>query len=395
MKISRIFARYTSAFFVISLLLCQPAAAAYESSDNQSPMAPGGLAVTDKTFTSVSISWQASKDNIQVKGYQIFRDGKKISTSSKTTYTNSNLVPGTQYTFTVRAYDAAGNVSESSQAISISTENDTKAPSSPGDLKASGSGFTTATLSWKPSTDNVGLKGYEIYCNDKKVASTSASFYEYKKLTPGISYSFYVQSCDKAGNYSDKSNQVTIVAPADKTPPDPPTDLKTSSAAASEATLAWSPSSDNVQVKGYDIIRDGIKIGTTTKTSYLSKGLFPGKSYTYTIRAYDLSGNLSESCKPLKVNTLKDIQAPTAPSDLKIASMDGASASLSWTAASDNGRIAGYQIYCGDIVIATSNTASRVTKIPFGPGQFELWVKAFDQSGNLSENSNTVTATIP
>lgn len=395
MKILRIFTRYAAAFFVISMLSCQPAAAAYAAQDTQAPTAPEGLTASDKTYTSVSIGWQASKDNLKVKGYQIFRDGKKVSTSSKTSYTNSNLIPGTQYTFTVRAYDAAGNVSESSPAISVSTDNDIKAPSAPGDLKVTVSGFTTAALSWKPSTDNVGLKGYEIYCNDKKVASTSASFYEYKKLTPGISYSFYVKAYDKAGNYSEKSSLASAAAPDDKTPPDPPAELKASSAAAAEVTLAWSPSRDNVQVKGYDIIRDGIKIGTTTKTSYLNKGLFPGKSYTYDVRAYDLSGNLSESCKPLKVNTLKDMQAPSPPSDLKIASMDGASASLSWTAAADNGKIAGYQVYCGGIVIATSTTASRVTKIPFGPGQYELWVKAFDQSGNLSGSSNTVTAIIP
>ncbi|MGE5678889.1 MAG: fibronectin type III domain-containing protein, partial [Pseudomonadota bacterium] len=256
-------------------------------------------------------------------------------------------------------------------------------------------GFTTASLSWKPSADNVGLKGYELYCNDKKVASTSASFYEYKKLTPGISYSFYVKACDKAGNYSESSNKVLVTTPADKTPPCPPADLKASSSAASEVNLAWSPSSDNVQVKGYDIIRYGIKIGTTTKTSYLTKGLFPGKSYTFSVRAYDLSGNLSENSKSLKVDTLKDLQAPSAPGGLKITTIDGASASLSWTAAADNGKIAGYQIYCGGIVITTSTTASRVTKIPFGPGQYELWVKAFDQSGNLSGSSNIVTAIIP
>jgi hypothetical protein len=75
--------------------------------------------------------------------------------------------------------------------------------------------------------------------------------------------------------------------------------------------------------------------------------------------------------------------------------MDGSSASLSWTAAADNGKIAGYQIYCGGIVIATSTTASRVTKVPFGPGPYELWVKAFDQSGNLSGNSNSVIVNIP
>ncbi len=361
------------------------------AADSQAPTAPRGLAVTGRTYTSISLSWSDSQDNLKVKGYQIFRDGKKISTSSKTGYTNSNLVPGVQYEYTVRAYDAAGNLSESSSAVIASTIGDEAAPSAPGDLKASSVTFTSVSLAWKPSTDNVGIKGYEIYCNDKKVGTSSTSGFEYKKLTPGITYSFYIKAHDKAGNYSSPSNQASVSTPTDKTAPAVPTGLRASSVSVSEVNLTWSPAADNVAVKGYDIIRGGIKVGTTTKTSYSSMGLFPGTTYSYTVRASDISGNQSGSSSPLNVTTARDSQAPAPPTGLKVSAVNGPSVSLAWSAATDNGKIAGYQIYCNGIVIATGVSASRVVKIPFGPGNYELCVKAFDQAGNLSGSSNTVT----
>lgn len=402
MKRIRIFVVYGATLLVIFSMLGLSVAAAqvqyisalaYAATDTQAPTAPKGLTVTDKTHTSISLSWTASNDNIKVKGYQIFRDGKKISTSSKTTYTNSNLVPGVQYTYAVRAYDAAGNLSESSIVITAATISDSQSPSVPGDLTASAVSFTSAALTWKPSTDNVGIKGYEIYCNDKKVAATSASFYEYKKLTPGIAYTFYIKAYDKAGNYSPQSNYASVNTPQDNTAPAPPAELKAASVSATEIALTWSPSSDNVKVRGYDIIRDGIKIGSTSKTSYISKGLFPGKSYLYNVRASDVSGNLSGSSNSLTVTTLEDSQAPTAPTNLKVTAVNGASVSISWTASADNGKIAGYQIYCNGIVITTSVSTSRTVKNPFTPGLYEFWVKAYDRAGNLSDASNTVTAT--
>jgi chitodextrinase len=272
---------------------------------------------------------------------------------------------------------------------------DTQAPTAPSDLTSSSATFTSAALSWKSSTDNVGVKGYEIYCNGKKVASTSLTNYEYKKLIPGTSNIFYIKAYDKAGNYSVQSNSISVNTTSDKKAPSSPEKLKASSVTVTEVSLTWSPASDNVKVKGYDIIRNGIKVGTTTKTSYLSKNLVPGKKYTYAVRAYDISGNLSDNSTSVDVTTLKDVQIPTAPSELKITAIEGSSVSLAWTASTDNSKIAGYQIYCNGIVIATAAGTSRTVKSPFGLGRDEFWVKAYDQGGNLSGNSNTVIAVTP
>lgn len=269
---------------------------------------------------------------------------------------------------------------------------DTQAPAAPKELTASSVTYTGALLIWKASTDNIGIKGYELYCNEIKVASTTKTYYEYNKLSPGSTYSFYVKACDKAGNYSEKSNPVSVSTVPDKTAPSAPGGLKASSVTLSEMNLTWQPAADNVKVRGYDIIRNGIKIGTTTKTCYCSKGLIPGKAYTYTVRAVDTCGNLSADSSPLVISALKDTTAPSPPTELKITAIKGNSVSLAWTASTDNGKVAGYQIYCNGLVISTSSGTSRTLKSPFGLGSDIYWIKAYDQSGNLSGSSNTVTA---
>lgn len=384
---------------VIFSILCQTAwaecehhkvAEAFTDLDTQSPSAPTKLIATDITHTTITLSWTSSHDNKAVKGYQVYRDGKKIVSTTKTIYTNKDLTPGQKYSYTVRAYDAAGNISENSAVLNVTTISDLQSPTSPEDLKASSATYSSVSLSWKPSTDNVGIKGYEIYCNDKKVASTSASSYEYNKLTPGNHYIFYVKAYDKAGNYSEKSSAVYVSTLPDKAAPSPPHGLKASSVTVTQVSLTWSPASDNFKVRGYDILRDGVKVGTSTKTNYLDKNLIPGKNYTYTVRASDVSGNLSDGSQPLNVTVPEDIQAPTAPSNLKIESVEGTSVSLTWKASADDSKVAGYQIYCNGIVIATATGTSRKVKSPFGLDGDEFWIKAYDLGGNLSDKSNTV-----
>ncbi|HYF84254.1 MAG TPA: fibronectin type III domain-containing protein [Clostridia bacterium] len=395
MKRTKVLIRCGAVLLIIFSMLCQTITAS-TAPDTQSPTAPKELTVTNRTFTAISLSWTGSYDNTKVKGYQVFRDGKKITTTAKTTYTNKDLIPGRKYTYAIKAYDAVGNVSPSSIALSTTTISDSQSPSAPGDLAAPSSTFTSISLTWESSTDNVGIKGYEVYRNEKKVASTSAAYYECKRLTPGTAYTFYIKAHDKAGNYSSQSNRVSANTVSDKAAPSQPSGLEASSVTVTEVNLTWSPSSDNVKVKGYDIFRDGVKIGTTSKTGYLNKSLIPGKSYTYMVRASDISGNLSGNSSPLKVTTSKDLQAPAAPAELKVTAVNGSSVSLAWTAATDNAKVAGYQIYCNGIVITTAVRTSRIVKSPFGLGLDVYWVKAFDQVGNLSGSSNTVTAiTLP
>jgi chitodextrinase len=227
-------------------------------------------------------------------------------------------------------------------------------------------------------------------CGTKK-ASTSATSYACKSLSPGRTYNFTVKAFDMAGNCSPSSNTIYADTTADIFAPTIPYGLKASSITETEISLIWSPSSDNVKVKGYEIYCDDKKVGTTSKTIYNCKKLIPGKALKYTIRAVDTSGLQSAESASLTITTLTDLKAPTAPESLKISSVNRSTISLSWNASTDNIKVKGYKLYCNGSVIATTTRTKRSARKPSGLGLGVYWVRAYDQSDNLSEKSNIVT----
>lgn len=128
--------------------------------DTTPPSAPTGLTATAVSSTQINLSWTASTDNVAVTGYQIFRAGSQIGTSTTTTFNNTGLSPNTTYSYTVRAVDAAGNPSTQSQPASTTTLTpDTTLPTATitaptGSAPVSG----TITISANAS-DNVGVSG--------------------------------------------------------------------------------------------------------------------------------------------------------------------------------------------------------------------------------------------
>src|SRR5207244_2378474 len=101
------------------------------------PTAPGTLTATAGTG-KVDLSWQASTDDVGVTGYRVFEGASQIGSvnGTTTTYTKSGLTAG-PHSFTVRAVDAATNLSDPSNTASATVPDTTK-PTAPGNLHASG-----------------------------------------------------------------------------------------------------------------------------------------------------------------------------------------------------------------------------------------------------------------
>ncbi len=79
--------------------------------DTQAPTVPSGLTSTGRTSSSVSLKWNASTDNTGVTAYDIYSGSNQVLSVSGTSATVGGLSPSTSYTFSVKARDAAGNVS--------------------------------------------------------------------------------------------------------------------------------------------------------------------------------------------------------------------------------------------------------------------------------------------
>jgi endoglucanase len=89
--------------------------------DTQPPTAPTALTVTGTTSNGVSLSWTAATDNVGVAGYDVYRGGTQVGSTTTTAFTDTGLTPGTAYSYTVKARDAAGNVSPASGAVTATT----------------------------------------------------------------------------------------------------------------------------------------------------------------------------------------------------------------------------------------------------------------------------------
>ncbi|HST46793.1 fibrinogen-like YCDxxxxGGGW domain-containing protein [Jatrophihabitans sp.] len=89
--------------------------------DTTAPSAPGQPVSTGVTTTAATISWPAATDDRGVIGYQVWRDGAQVGATASLSYTDTGLTPGGTYSYTVRAYDAGGNVSADSPALSVTT----------------------------------------------------------------------------------------------------------------------------------------------------------------------------------------------------------------------------------------------------------------------------------
>ncbi|MBB5868127.1 chitodextrinase [Allocatelliglobosispora scoriae] len=185
------------------------------------PSVPSGLAVSGVTNTSVSLSWAAATDNVGVTGYQVWRDGVLTASPTGTSFTDTGRAPGQTYQYSVRAVDAAGNVSGPSATVPATTtgcSGDCTPPSTP-TLSSTGRTDTTVTLSWTGSTDNVGVTGYEVFRGSTLVGSPTGTSFTDTGRSPSTAYTYTVKARDAAGNRSAASNTVTVTT--DATPPAP------------------------------------------------------------------------------------------------------------------------------------------------------------------------------
>lgn len=185
--------------------------------DIEAPSIPNGLQTQKVTANSVELTWNASTDNVGVKGYQIFRNGEMIDTVPGTHFIDKKLQPSTEYSYTVKAIDAAGNVSKESTALTVKTTvetPDTEAPTQPKGLHSMRTTASSVDLMWSPSDDNIGVDHYDIYRETegamKKIATSNTTSYLDKNLLANTTYKYVVKAVDVAGNESVQSDIFTI-----------------------------------------------------------------------------------------------------------------------------------------------------------------------------------------
>ena len=199
--------------------------------DTTPPSAPGTPTLVSDTPNSVTIGWTASTDDVGVAGYDIYHDGQLCAqvNGSTLTATCSALSPNVAYGFYVNARDAAGNVSQPSGTLHVTTPSsgDTTPPTVPGDVRSTAVTSSSVTLAWTASTDNVAVAGYRVYnvVNGTRTqvgtADANATGTQVDGLTPSTAYHFQVTAYDGNANESAGSTplvDVTTSAPSSCSP---------------------------------------------------------------------------------------------------------------------------------------------------------------------------------
>ncbi|WGD37120.1 lytic polysaccharide monooxygenase [Lysinibacter sp. HNR] len=189
--------------------------------DNEAPTTPQEVKSTKVTDSAVTLTWSPSTDNVGVAGYDIYRDGTFVGSSTTTSYTDKPLQAETKYTYTVVAYDRAGNKSPASAPLTVTTKvaagPDTENPTAPSGVHSMGTTATSVDLMWTPSTDNVGVVGYDVLraTNNQsynKIGSTEDARYLDKTVRPNTTYNYKVVAKDAAGNTA-TSEPFTVTTP--------------------------------------------------------------------------------------------------------------------------------------------------------------------------------------
>jgi bacillolysin len=371
--------------------------------DTEAPTVPSNLTASNITTTTVDLSWNASTDNVGVTAYEVFQGSSSLGEVTGTTAQITGLTANTSYSFSVKAKDAAGNVSAASSAVNVTTLNDadTQAPTVPTNLAASNVTTTTVDLSWNASTDNVGVTAYEVFQGSSSLGEVTGTTAQVTGLTANTSYSFSVKAKDAAGNISAASSalNVTTLSDVDTEAPTAPSNLASSNIGQTSFTLSWNASSDNVGVTGYDVYQGSTVITTTTSTSYNVSGLSPNTSYSYYVKAKDAAGNVSTASSTLNVTTLDDA--------ISYCTSQGNNSSYEWIAGvvigtfTNNSGAANYTDYTNLTVTVPSGNTS-VTLTPGFSGStyneyWKIWIDLnidgdFDDAGELVYDAGSMSS---
>jgi len=89
--------------------------------DTQAPSVPTGLNGKRVSQTRISLTWNASTDNVAVKGYYVYLNDVALATTTARRFTHSGLTAGTTYNYRVSSFDAAGNNSAWTAPVSVKT----------------------------------------------------------------------------------------------------------------------------------------------------------------------------------------------------------------------------------------------------------------------------------
>ncbi|MGC4000323.1 MAG: alpha-amylase family glycosyl hydrolase [Anaeromyxobacter sp.] len=407
------------AFTLAALVACGSSGGGQSPGGDTTPPSMPAQVTAVASGTSITVIWAASTDDTGVDHYQVTRtggtEGLVAATTGGTTLIVTGLTAATTYSFTVRAYDAAGNASTASAAASATTDGgsggDTTPPSIPQSVSAVASG-TSITLIWAASSDDTGVDHYQITrtggTQGTVVGTSNSTTFTASGLTAATPYSFTVKAFDAAGNGSDPSASASATTDADPTPdpdPDPapgtavvwyapPTSWASVNIHYGIAGVWTTPPGVAMEAGCAGWVKKSVDLGTaTTFAVTFNNGTTwdnnNGNNYTLGLGITRVSGgvvtaNSTSPCTP-------DVTAPSTPTNVLATVSGGVNVTVSWTASTDDRGVTAYDLVrTGGTQGTSALTATSSTYVDLNLDEnttYAYTVRARDAAGNVSGTS--------
>ncbi|WP_051367307.1 PQQ-dependent sugar dehydrogenase [Hamadaea tsunoensis] len=185
--------------------------------DTAAPGVPAHPRTGGLTCEKVDLSWDAAADDHGIAFYDVYHDGQLIvSVPGDRRTAEVGVVPGAAWGLYVNARDEAGNVSQASATVPVTAPPcapDHVAPTAPRGLTGAADGMTV-TLRWAPSSDDIGVRAYDVYRGSVLAGSVTgtppATTFIDSAYEPKTTYAYSVVARDLQRNMSKRSNTVRI-----------------------------------------------------------------------------------------------------------------------------------------------------------------------------------------
>src|SRR5512133_1749848 len=359
---------------------------------------------------TVSVTATAS-DNVGVAKIEFYVNGVLQATDTATPYVyswNTSALASGSYALMTKAYDAAGNVGQSS-TVAVNVVNDTTVPVVSLTAPANSSTVSGTVAITASASDNVGVSKVEHYINGVLSFSGNIAPYTYNWNTTSVangSYTLTVKAYDNAGNVGQSGNTTVTVnnTVLDTTVPTVTAFVLPSTSTSQTVAISSFTASDNVGVTGYLITSSSTKpLSSTTgwtATAPISVTFPAAGSKTAYAWAKDAAGNVSLSRSAVTTIALPDTTAPVVSAFTMPASSTSLTVAVSSLTATDAVGVTGYLITSSStkpLSSATGWTASAPASVTYttaGSKTAYAWAK--DAAGNVSlSRSAVVTIALP
>lgn len=252
------------------------------------PSAPASLTYKANP-AQVALTWSrvATSSSAPLTGYRVRRNGILLATTTALAFTDTKVVAGTTYSYTVAGYGVAGeSTAPALVAVAVPTP---VAPSRPASVSATLTP-SQVTLTWAPVATSVAapVTGYNVYRDGSLLRSVKTATFADSTVAAGDSHTYAITAVGGGGESTTITKAIVVPYPL---APVRPASLS-SVVSATQVRLIWATvvSSVSAPRTGYKVYRNGVLVATVTTTTYTDTAVAAGTRYTYTVTAFGSAG---------------------------------------------------------------------------------------------------------